>query len=252
MNDYKDVSYHERHDKPEEKLKSNIRRAARMIEAYALCNPWDWFGTFTLNGKYRNRKDLDQFRKDFMQLIRDTRKQYGTIEALLVPELHKAKDGWHIHGMIYGLPEEALRPFTMNEKLPTYIRDKLMKGQQIFDWQKYRESFGFVDIEPIKNHDAAARYISKYLAKDSEAATAKALKGGKHLYYPTRGLQLPEMLTKQENSGCIPESIPGYIVPGKRYEFEYGTVEWFQSPRRQADTSMISACETTVKALGIS
>ena len=93
-------TYHPRKPDADEKLKSNIRRAARMIEGYALCNPWSWFGTFTLNPAYRDRADLDRFRADFMQFIRDCRKKYGDIEALLVPELHKSKDGWHMHGLL--------------------------------------------------------------------------------------------------------------------------------------------------------
>jgi len=229
LNEYKESSYHERHEIPEQKLVSNIRRAARMIESYALCNPWDWFGTFTLNKKYRDRKDLDKFRESFMQLIRNSRRQFGDIEALLVPELHKDKDGWHIHGLLSGLPVDALRPFTLDEKLPKYIRDKLIKNEKVYDWPIYRNSFGFVDIEPIKNRDAAARYVSKYMAKNSQTVTAKSLQGGKHLYYVTRGLLQPEVIIKQENSGCIPESLPKNIIPGKSYEFEYGVVEWFEA-----------------------
>ena len=193
-----------------------------MIEAYALCNDWDLFGTFTLNGKYRDRKDLDGFRKDIMQFIRDCRKQMGKIEVLLVPELHKNKDGWHMHGLLQGVPVESLRLFTLQEKLPDYIRDKLKASQLVYDWPKYRQSFGFVDLEPIKNRDAAARYITKYITKgmnaDAETGierSADAIELGKHLYYPTRGLKLPERI--ESASGCNPEALPKDLIATNGY-----------------------------------
>lgn len=201
-----------------------------MIEAYALCNPWSWFGTFTLSPAYRDRKDLDGFRRDFMQLIRHSRRKYGDIEALLVPELHKSKDGWHMHGLLQGIPLEALRPFTLKEKLPKYIRDKLKEGQALYDWPEYRKAFGWVDIEPIRSRDAAARYITKYITKAGDC-TAQALDLGKHLYYVTRGLSQPERVEIENAPGAVPDAFPGGLVASSRYEFDYGEVQWFERPR---------------------
>lgn len=215
---------------PDERLHSNIRRAARQIEAYALCNSWDWFGTFTLNPKYHDRADLDTFRRDFMQLIRDCRKKYGNIDALLVPELHKSGEAWHIHGLVKGIPLQALRAFTLNEKLPKYIRDKLKEGCKVYDWPQYRESFGWVDIEPIKNRDAAARYITKYITKSVEDSTAKALDSGKHLYYVTRGLVLPERIETENAPGCVPEALPVGLAAGNSYSWDYGELQWYVLP----------------------
>ena len=215
----------------EEKLDNNVRRAARMIEAYALCNEWNWFGTFTLNSAYRDRKDLDGFRAAFMQLVRDNRKRYGCdIEALLVPELHKNKDGWHMHGLIRGLPIEALRLFSPKSRLPKYIRDKIKAGEPVYDWPEYAASFGWVDIEPIKSRDAAARYITKYITKAGDS-TAKALDLGKHLYYVTRGLVLPERIETENAPGTVPDAFPVGLVAGNRYEFDYGEVQWYEKPR---------------------
>lgn len=229
--------HHPRKQSPEEKLQANIRRASRQIEAYALCNPWQWFGTFTLNPKYRDRTDLDTFRQDFMRMLRDLRRKYGDIEALLVPELHKSGEAWHIHGLIWGLPLEALRPFTLNEKLPKYIRDKLKKGELVYDWPQYRNGFGWVDIESIKNRDAAARYITKYITKSTEDSTAKAIESGKHLYYVTRGLELPERIETENASGAVPEAFPVWLMAGKTYNWDYGEVQWYELPKRHSISS---------------
>lgn len=225
--DHGDIHFHERKEDAEDKLACNIRRAARMIEGYALCNPWAWFGTFTLNPAYRDRTDLDRFRADFMQLIRNERRKYGDIEALLVPELHKSKDGWHMHGLLEGLPPDALRPFTLKEKLPNYLREKIKQGQPIYDWPTYRKSFGWVDIEPIKNRDAAARYITKYITKAGDS-TAEALELGKHLYYVTRGLRQPERIECENASGSVPEAFPAGMAEGNAYTFDYGEVQWYE------------------------
>lgn len=222
-------TYHERKLSAEEKMKCNIRRAARMIEGYALCNPWSWFGTFTLSPVYRDRSDLDKFRSDFMQFIRDCRKKYGDVEALLVPELHKNKDGWHMHGLLQGIPEEALRSFTLKEKLPKYIRDKIKQGEPVYDWPAYRKSFGWVDMEPIRSMDAAARYITKYITKSGDS-TAEAIDVGKHLYYVTRGLRQPERVETENAPGSVPEAFPVSLVAGNSYEFDYGNVQWYELP----------------------
>lgn len=215
----------------EEKRKNNIRRAARMIEGYALCNDWSWFGTFTLNPVYRDRTDLDRFRSDFMRFIRNQRRTLGDIQSLLVPEPHKASDGWHMHGLLQGIPVEALRAFTLKEKLPKYLREKIKAGEPIYDWPAYRESFGWVDMEPIRSRDAAARYISKYVTKASDS-TAQALEVGKHLYYVTRGLKRPERVETPKNaSGVVPEAFPRGLVLGNSYKFDYGEVQWYEKPR---------------------
>lgn len=227
------LGYRPRRPDSEEKLAGNIRRAQRNIEGYALCNDWDWFGTFTLNSAYRDRKDLDRFRSDFMQWLRDCRKRYGRdVQALLVPELHKAKDGWHMHGLLRGIPLSALRLFTLREKLPKYLRDKLRSGEAVYDWPAYRAAFGWVDMEPIRNRDAAARYITKYITK-AEDSTAKALDLGKHLYYVTRGLIAPERMETENAPGCIPDAFPSGLVLGSAFSYDYGEVQWYVAPPYQ-------------------
>lgn len=123
-----------------------------------------------------------------MLYIRHLRRKCPDLQALLVPELHKNHDGWHMHGLIQGLPVEMLRPFTLREKLPKYIRGKLKDGEPVYDWPGYREKFGWVDMEPVRSRDAAARYITKYITKGKDD-TAKEMDLGKHLYYVTRGLK---------------------------------------------------------------
>lgn len=204
----------------------NIRRAQRQIEALSLCNEWDYFGTFTLSPSYGDRGDLDAFRRDFTQFIRDVRKRTGQLIAyVLVPELHKNAKGWHIHGLLKGLDIELLREFTLREKLPKYIRDKLKQGEVIYDWSGYRERFGWVDIEPLRCRDAAARYITKYITKETALATCKALQSGKHLYFASLGLNRPEQI---ENAPEWASEAFSKLVETSSYKWDYGEVHWYE------------------------
>lgn len=214
----------------DEKTRDNIRRAARTIEGYALCNDWQYFATFTLNAKYRSREDLDGFRDALQRFIRDERERLSApdLRVLLVPELHpKKKTGWHMHGLILGLPEAALRPFTLGEKLPLYLIRKLKAGEFIYDWPQYRDKFGWVDIETIRNRDAAARYITKYVSKGLDS-TAKHIDLGKHLYFVSRGLRQPVLQFQKENASvAFPKAFPRGLVADHSYSFDYGTVTWY-------------------------
>lgn len=222
------------------KSSDNIRRAQRMIEGYALCNDWDWFVTLTLNGKYRSRSDLDQFRRDLSSMIRKIRMRTAApVSFLLVPELHKSGDGWHMHGLIHGLPETELRPFSQKEKIPPYIRKKLRSGLAVYDWTEYRRRFGYVVAEAVRNRDAAARYISKYVSKGLDS-TARRVDVCKHLYYVSRGLRSPELVSctdlpsqfwENENAPVsFPDALPHDLVRGHSYSYDYGEVIWYERP----------------------
>jgi len=215
----------------DEKTLDNIRRASRMIESYGLCNEWDWFVTLTLDKSKRNRLDLDEFRDKFMQMLRDIRKRTNQpIHALLVPELHENAKGWHMHALMRGLPESELRKFTLEEKLSGYLRRKLKDGATIYDWPEYRRKFGFVDVEPIGNRDAATRYIKKYITKGLNA-TASHLQLGKHLYFVTKGLKLPMKWERASFSSPENKALPSfldYVPPAAKYNWDYGQAEWYQ------------------------
>lgn len=234
----------------DDKTLENIRRAARMIEAYGLCNEWDYFVTLTVDPrKYENRLDLDTIRKDFMQMIRDVRKAYKADTAvLIVPELHANRQGWHFHGFIKGLPEKELSPFALHgSKLPPHVVRKIKEGKPIYDWPRYSGSFGFCDIEPIGNRDAATRYIKKYITKGLDA-TAKNISVGKHCYFVSRGLTLPEKW--ESANACTALTLPIFLrglSPESSYQWDYGVAEWYKLDEAHQElitqTSMLSSYE---------
>lgn len=192
-----------------------------------MCNDWQWFGTFTLDKKKYNRYDLEKFRKDFSQFIRNyNKKNKIDIKYLLIPETHR--DGaWHMHGFLIGLPKEHLRLFQLNEKLPMYIRDKLLSGVCVYDWISYRDKFGYTDIEPIRNHEACAKYVTKYISKSLAEDISDV---GAHLYYCSQGLR-----TAQE----IKRGLLMYEMNSPDYENDYVKVKWYKNEDVEVLSSLI-------------
>lgn len=162
----------------EVKLANNYSRARSMILQYALCNPWDHFFTGTLDKQKYNRYQLDRYASQLMQWIRDKRKSYNAkFQVLLIPEPHH--DGaWHMHGLIYGLPDQVLRPFRPPEP------QALIRGG-FLNWPDYQKKFGFCSLAPIKDPVATAYYITKYVSKDLSRRSGDL---GKHLYFHSRPL----------------------------------------------------------------
>ena len=206
----------------EEKLENNLSRAKSKIFEYAYCNPWELFVTLTLDKKKYDRKDLEKFRKDFAQFVRDYKKKYGvSVKYLLIPERHK--DGaWHMHGFFMGLPQEHLKPFKSSERLPVKILNRLKNGKQVFTWQAYAEKFGFCDIELIENQEASSKYIMKYVTKEAQRTISEL---NAHLYYCSQGLKKAEV---------IHQDILTKPIDNPSYENDYVIVKYF----KQADEAM--------------
>lgn len=167
----------------DKKLDPAISRARKTITELALCNPWDWFGTFTLDKDKYDRYDLEKFHKDFSQWIRDQRKKTGhAIRYVLVPELHK--DGaWHIHGLLYDVPDLISFDY-LRAELGWRVPDKLI-GRDYFCWMGFDAKFGFCSLGRIHDPVGVSFYVSKYVSKSMEDSGVEV---GKHLYYCSRGL----------------------------------------------------------------
>lgn len=206
------------------KSDNNISRAKNRVFELALCNPWNIFLTFTLDPRKYDRDDLKKFQKDVGQFIRDYNKKYDLcIKYLLIPEEHK-KGGWHMHGFLMGLPDEHLRLFTLSEKLPKYIREKLKNGQAVYEWEPYRKKFGFCDLEKVKDQFAVSAYVTKYITKDLDRTVRES---GAHLYYCSQGLARSVVVFRgKANDGLVYD-----------YESDYNSIKWLPEGTTIADLS---------------
>lgn len=197
------------------KLDNSLSRTKSRIQELSLCNPWKWFVTLTLDPQKYDRTDLEKFRGDFAQFIRDYRKKTGNpVKYLLIPEHHK--DGaWHMHGFFLGLPEEALHRFSLKEHLPHQILERIKGGTSVFTWPEYANRFGYAVLEKIDRLEAVARYITKYVTKDM-MNTIKELNA--HIYYASKYLNHSTVVAK----GCM-------VRPLENPDFrnEHCAVKWF-------------------------
>lgn len=207
------------------KSDNNISRAKNRVFELALCNPWNIFLTFTLDPRKYDRDDLQKFQKDISQFIRNYNRNHSlNIKYLLIPEEHK-KGGWHMHGFLMGLPDEHLRLFTLSEKLPKYIREKLKNGQAVYEWEPYRKKFGFCDLEVVKDQFAASAYVTKYITKDLDRTVTES---GAHLYYCSQGLARSVVVFKgKANDGLVYD-----------YESDYNSVKWLPAGTTIADLAL--------------
>lgn len=177
----------------DKKLDASISRSKRVILEKALCNPWDWFCTFTISEDKYSRSDLITWRDSFTQWMRDQRKKGFPIQYLVVPEQHK--DGtWHAHGFISGLPDSELISFKELDKqgyrsLNGRRLPKKLRNSNYMNWPAYMEKFGFCSFGRIVNPVAAGFYITKYITKDNDRMVKQI---GLHSYYASRNLNKAE------------------------------------------------------------
>ena len=115
------------------------------------------------------------------------------IRYLLIPEQHN--DGaWHLHGLITGLEiGNDLRPFSLNERLPYSIIKMLKNGENVYNWDKYSNKYGYFTATLIKSKVKASAYITKYVTKD---VARQGREKGAHLFFASQGLKKRERVLK--------------------------------------------------------
>lgn len=191
----------------EEKLSNNVARARAMIFDLAYCNPWQFFFTGTIDGTKHDRTDLDNIMKKFSQWVRDLKRRKGyDIEYLLIPELHFDGVSWHLHGFLKGLPDSELEQFKIGDVMGAGIARKVKKGEEVYNWPAYAKRFGFCDLEPIRNHEACAKYVTKYITKELSRSVSDV---GAHMYYRSKGLKTPEKVLQGTFGGYIEADYEG-------------------------------------------
>lgn len=159
---------------------SSFNRLVRIIQA----NPqMCWFFTGTLAPEKWVRDDFSGFYKPFSRFL-----HHKGIKYILVPEFHADGQNIHIHGLFDSTIEPYLSMFDTSAPLPTYILDALEAGEDVRNFPDYQKRFGYVSVSRVKNHEACARYVSKYMlksVKDSECRVAH------RRFYVSRGLNRP-------------------------------------------------------------
>ncbi|MEE1124857.1 MAG: hypothetical protein U0L18_02830 [Acutalibacteraceae bacterium] len=174
------------------KMIESLIRSKRMVFEYAFSNEWDYFATFTIDPQKFDRYNLNEYHKKFSHWLRNYfRRKFGeNVQYLCIPEQHK--DGaWHEHALIKGISKQHLELFKLSDDIPKYIRDKLTAGEEIYNCPMYMKKFGWCTFEPVRNSEACAKYITKYITKDMLKSVTDY---GAKIYYASRGINKAEVI----------------------------------------------------------
>lgn len=174
---------------------SSASRARANVFELAYCNDWDYFFTGTIDPNKYDRTDLKKFRKDLAQFIRDYRKKTGyATKYVIVPELHSDKKCWHVHGFLSNIPDCDVPEFHLGDRMGFYIAKKVKEGMSVRNWIPYANKFGFCDLEPVGNQEAACNYVTKYISKSLLDDEQSELYN--HRYFASQGLNRRKLLLK--------------------------------------------------------
>lgn len=135
----------------------------RLIELIKANPDFCYFFTGTFDPKKWNSKNFQEIYKPLRRFL-----QNKGIKYILVAELHQS-GAIHFHGVFNETVEPYLENFDLSKKLPKRIRDGILKeDRKLFNFPSYAKRFGWVSIEKIRNLDAVAYYVSKYITKSFE------------------------------------------------------------------------------------
>lgn len=168
---------HDQKENPEERFASSYSRSRSMVLQYALCNPWDYFITITVDEKKFNRYELDPIYDALYAFFKSYRSTLSpSFRFLLVPEYHEDK-AWHFHGLVRGILPQHLSDFVAG------IHPWKLVGKGYLNWAMLGNAIGYVSLSKLKNATGAAFYVTKYITKQHANDSFYS-----HLYYHSRGL----------------------------------------------------------------
>ena len=162
----------------------SLRRSKNSIYEIARANEFDYFATFTIAGSYRY--DYDSCKNKFRKWLNNFCVRCVRVEYIVVPEQHK-DTAWHFHAMIKG-------------DMSGHIVSGIRSGRYTIP----AYTLGRNEIEPIRDSNKTAQYITKYITKDLAFSLHN-----KRRYFYSRGLKKPDVLEFSIDENGLLEFIQG-------------------------------------------
>ena len=153
------------------------------VEGLILANPdFCYFFTGTFDPQKWDRNNFSLLHKSLTRFLRRRGVKY-----ILIPEPHK-NGGIHFHGVFDSSVEPFLKQFDASKNLPRSIRQKLNAGASVYNFPEYASMFGWVSVEKIRDFDAVANYVSKYILKAFDSGESRF---SNHRFFASLGLNRP-------------------------------------------------------------
>lgn len=162
---------------PERSKESSIARARAAVRDIALCNCFDHFFTWTLDGKRVDRYDPEAVGAKMRNLLKNLSYRKG-FQYVLVPELH-ADGAIHMHGLCNLGRVRVVQAINPHTGAPLFASP----WQPIYNMQDW--PLGYSTCIPIvggeEGYQKTCNYLVKYLSKGTEKIFGKR-------YYSSRDL----------------------------------------------------------------
>jgi hypothetical protein len=181
----------------------SINRAKKRVHDISALNKFQYFVTWTLDGKIIERDNPKVIARKLKTFLSNKAKR-NKMSYLVVPELHKDGKGLHIHGLISG-------DFELVDS-----GKKTKDCKTIFNMPQWL--FGFSTcIEISGDKENTAKYMTKYISKDFRKIFG-------NFYYAGGGVRrIPP--TTYENADYNAIDAKPYFVTELGINFKYYTVK---------------------------
>ena len=174
-----------------DKLQESLSRSRRTVYDYIVCNPFEYFCTFTFDQAKHDRYDYSHCKKVITTFFKNYQQRYAAnFKYVIVPEAHK-DDAIHFHGVVRGIRQ---CDFTVPEMVPKRMDGSntltmVPNTRQYVDWSQYRRNYGWFSCSKIKNQEKCALYVSKYITKNLDTMPL-----GQRVVLASQGLYKPELI----------------------------------------------------------
>lgn len=156
---------------PDRAREESQRRAAAAVRDLALCNRFEYFFTWTLDGRLLDRYDPNAVYRKLRAFLSNNVQRQG-FSYVAVPEYHKKKDGEerpaiHLHGLCSPGTVPIVRAKAKDGR---NLTDK--NGRPVYNMPTW--SWGFSTCVPLDDQlERTINYICKYITKTEEKIFGK-------------------------------------------------------------------------------
>ncbi len=158
-------------ENPDRAKEESQKRAAAKVRDIALCNCFEYFFTWTLDGKLIDRYDPNIVYSKVRNFLNNAVRRKG-FAYVLVPEYHKKKPGEvtpaiHMHGLCILGDVPITRAL---DKTGKPLSDR--HGRPVYNMRSW--TWGFSTCVPIdQNYERTINYLVKYITKTEEKIFGK-------------------------------------------------------------------------------
>lgn len=151
----------------ERALQVSLNRSKQQLIGICRANVWDYFITFTFNPRLVDSSNYEEVCQKAGKWMNNLKERVcPDLKYVLVPELHKDGEHYHLHGLMANCKGLRLRVSGKFDK----------KGKLIYNMPAWR--YGWNTATEVVHSGKVANYISKYITKDTDGL----LKGKKRYW----------------------------------------------------------------------